>query len=227
MVDLSLVRRECTSVSFFFARLGVFLEKSGGKRPRVGSFLPCDCAAFRPVLLDFYPLIRHSLISYHIEMGDKEIETRVSESESSSSSSSDSIFEITLVKPSSSLRPLVPSKLPKSSTYSSRTRSSLRASSFSFVTPFHALSEECVLDDLESIRGRFQIPSEVVSRLPYTGEKACSFAHEEVSFYEATFFCGLRFLVHPFIHHLLSNLNIAPGQLIPNVWRTIVSCMAI
>ena len=63
MVDLSLVRRECTSVSFFFARLGVFLEKSGGKRPRVGSFLPCDCAAFRPVLLDFHPLIQHSLIS--------------------------------------------------------------------------------------------------------------------------------------------------------------------
>ena len=26
------------------------------------------------MLLDFYPLIRHSLISYHVEMGDKEIE---------------------------------------------------------------------------------------------------------------------------------------------------------
>ena len=62
MVDLSLVRCECPSVSFIFARLGVFLEKSSGKCPRVGSFLPRDCVAFRPVLLDFYPLIRHSLI---------------------------------------------------------------------------------------------------------------------------------------------------------------------
>ena len=95
------------------------------------------------------------------------------------------------------------------------------------MTPFHALSEECILDDLESIRGRFQIPSEVFSRLPHTGEKACSFAHEEVSFYEVAFSCGLKFPVHPFIHHLLSNLNIAPGQLAPNAWRMVVNCMAI
>ena len=97
------------------------------------------------------------------------------------------------------------------------------------MTPFHAFSEECFLDgkDLESIRGRFQIPSEVVSRLPHTGEKACSFAHREVSFYEAAFSCGLRFLVHSFIHHLLSNLNITPEQFVPNAWRTVVSCMAI
>nr|POF10996.1 hypothetical protein CFP56_13515 [Quercus suber] len=68
------------------------------------------------------------------------------------------------IRPSSSLRPSVPSKLPKSLIHSSRTRSSLRASSSSSVTPFHALSEECVLDgkDLESIRGRFQIPGEVL-----------------------------------------------------------------
>ena len=68
------------------------------------------------------------------------------------------------------------------------------------MTPFHALSEECFLDskDLESIRGRFQIPGEVFSRLPYTSEKACSFAHEEVSFYEAAFPCGLRYHCSPF-----------------------------
>ena len=86
------------------------------------------------------------------------------------------------------------------------------------MTPFHALSEEYFLDgkDLESIRGRFQIPSEVVSRLPCTGEKACSFALGDVSFYKATFSCGLRFPVHPFIYHLLSNFNIALEQLVPN-----------
>ena len=130
MVDLSLVRRECPSVSFFFARLGVFLTKSDGKHPRVGLFLPHDYAAFRPVLLDFYPLICHSLISYCVEMGDREIEARVGESESSSSYSSYSVFEITPTKPSSSLRSSVPSKLPKSST-PSHTHSSLRASSSS------------------------------------------------------------------------------------------------
>ena len=66
-----------------------------------------------------------------------------------------------------------------------------------------------------------------MSRLPYTSEKACSFAHREVSFYKATFSYGLRFPVHPFIHHLLSNLNITPGHLVPNAWRTVVGCMAI
>nr|POE57956.1 hypothetical protein CFP56_38319 [Quercus suber] len=45
------------------------------------------------------------------------------------------------------------------------------------MTPFLDLSKECILDDLESIRGRFEIPSEVISRLPHTSEKACSFAH--------------------------------------------------
>ena len=97
------------------------------------------------------------------------------------------------------------------------------------MTPFHALSEECFLDDkdLESIRGRFQIPGKVISRLPHTSEKACSFAPGEVNFYKVAFSYGLRFLVHPFIHHLLSNLNIALGQLVPNAWRTVVNCMAI
>ena len=57
-------------------------------------------------------------------MGDREIEARVSETESSSSCS-DSVFEITPAKPSSSLRPSVPSKLLKSLTPSSRTHSSL------------------------------------------------------------------------------------------------------
>ena len=142
MVDLSLVRCECPSVSFFFARLVVFLEKSSGKCPWVGSFLPSYCAAFRLVLLDFYPLICHSLISYHVQMGGREIEARIGESESSSSSSSDSVFEITPAKPSSSLKPSVPSKLLKSSTPLC-THSSLRASSSSFVTPFYSRKIIC------------------------------------------------------------------------------------
>ena len=53
MVDLSLVQHECPSVSFFFARLGIFLDKSGEKRPRVGSFLPCDYVALGQFFLIF------------------------------------------------------------------------------------------------------------------------------------------------------------------------------
>ena len=67
----------------------------------------------------------------------------------------------------------------------------------------------------------------VVTRLPRPNDKACAFAHDKVSFYEAGFSCGLHFLVHAFIMKLLSALNIAPRQLVPNVWRTIIGCMSI
>ena len=58
-------------------------------------------------------------------------------------------------------------------------------------------------------------------------EKSCAFAHGEVYFYEATFLCSLKFLVHPFIMELLHYLNIAPRQLMPNSWRIVISCMEI
>ena len=80
---------------------------------------------------------------------------------------------------------------------------------------------------LKSICKRFQLPKEVFIRLPHPNEKVCTFAHGEVSFYETTFSCGLHFLVHPFIIQLLSNLNVTPGQLVSNAWRTIIGCMSI
>jgi len=114
-------------------------------------------------------------------------------------------------KPPSSSKPSSSSKVPLSS------------------IPFHALFESCLLESrhLKSIRKRFQFPEGVSIRLPHPSEKACTFAHGEVSFYEATFSCGLRFLLHPFIMQLLSALNVAPGQLVPNTWRTIIGCMSI
>ena len=38
---------------------------------------------------------------------------------------------------------------------------------------------------------------------------------------------GLRFPVHPFIMELLGHFDIVPGQLMPNSWRIVVSCMEI
>ena len=82
-------------------------------------------------------------------------------------------------------------------------------------------------DTWKSIRKRFQFPGMVVTILPHPNEKAYSFAYGKVSFYKATFLCGLRFPVHPFIMQLLSILNVAPRQLIPNAWRMIIGCMSI
>ena len=143
-----------------------------------------------------------------IEYRDTKI--RSSELETGLSSSNESVdkdFKIVVLKPSSFLKP----------------------SSSSSSIPFHAFSESCSLEKrhLKSIRKRFQFPGGVVTRLPLPNEKACTFAHGKVSFYVATFLCGLCFLVHPFIMKLLSALNVAPRQLVPNAWRTIIGYMSI
>ena len=191
----------------------MFLEHCGGQCPQVGLFLPHSYAAFRPILLTLYPLICHSLISYHLEMTtleDRDIEVGFCDLETSLSSSNEFVdkdFEIVVSRP-------LPSSKP-----------SLSLSS----VPFHAFSKSCSLEKkhLKSIRKRFQFPCGVVTRLPHSNEKAYAFAHNEVSFYKAAFSCGLRFLIHPFIMTLLSTLNVAPGQLVPNAWRTIIRCMSI
>ena len=54
MVDYTAIKLESPSVSFFFARLGVFLKYSSGWHPQVGLFMPHDCA-LRLVLLELYP----------------------------------------------------------------------------------------------------------------------------------------------------------------------------
>ena len=67
MVDYTAIRIESLSMSyfFFFARLGVYLEYSGGRRCQVGLFVIQDCA-LRPVLLKLYPLTCHFLIWHHL-----------------------------------------------------------------------------------------------------------------------------------------------------------------
>ena len=172
---------------------------------------------FRPVLVSLFPLLCRFLIAHHLEMTAMEYrdsDVRYSELETGLSSSGESFdkdFEIVVSKPLLSSKPSSSSKVPLSS------------------IPFHAPSESCLLESrhLKSIRKRFQFPEGIAIRLPLPNEKACTFAHDEVSFYEATFSYGLRFPVHPFIMQLLFALNVAPGQLVPNTWRTIIGCMLI
>ena len=185
MVGFDFLSQKCPSISFFFAQLGVFLEYSSGRRPQVGLFIPRS-SALRLVLLFLYPLICESLIRHHSEMDT--IPYRVDDNQSSKletvlSSNADSLSRVV---------DNVVSKLPSSS--SSR--------------PLHALSESCSLKEihLKGFRKRFQFPKGTSIRLPCLGEKPYNFVPGEVCFYEANFLCGLRFPVHPFILHLLSEL---------------------
>ena len=121
MVDFDFIKKETPSVSFFFARLGVFLESSGGRRPQVGLFVPWNCGAFRPILIGLYPLFHCSLIAHHLEMTAieyRDSDVKSSELEtclSSSGESFDKDFEIVMSKPLSSSKPSSSSKIPSSS----------------------------------------------------------------------------------------------------------------
>ena len=97
------------------------------------------------------------------------------------------------------------------------------------VRSFHVLKEKCSLkiEVFSKFKDRFQFPERTRARLPRKDEKACTFAHGEVCFYKVAFSCGLRFPVHPFIMKLLHYLNLASGQLMPNLWRIVISCMVI
>jgi hypothetical protein len=72
----------------------------------------------------------------------------------------------------------------------------------------------------------YQIPDDVVLRIPDPDKRACCPKFEgDVAFYEVDFQAGVCFPLQPFVRDLLDFLSLAPGQVAPNGWRTVISCM--
>uniref|UniRef100_A0A2N9FI21 Transposase (putative) gypsy type domain-containing protein n=1 Tax=Fagus sylvatica TaxID=28930 RepID=A0A2N9FI21_FAGSY len=68
--------------------------------------------------------------------------------------------------------------------------------------------------------------SEAVPSPEYIGRAACCPKYGgDVAFYEADLKAGLRFPIQPFVRELLDFLGLAPGQVNPNGWRTIIASM--
>lgn len=163
MVDFSEDRNLCPSVSFFFARLGAFLETSSGHRPYVGLFVSRD-SLFKPILTDLYPLLHQSLNWYcllcaiSVEEGQRSV-VRSSEMETNLSSSD---------KPVEMEIDTATSKPSSSKPFSSKPSSSKMPRSFD------ALNKPCGLDKdmLFRFRDRFQFPNETRIRLPHKSERA-------------------------------------------------------
>ena len=81
-------------------------------------------------------------------------------------------------------------------------------------------------DDIDRIRRRYQIPDDVVLRIPDSNERACCPKYEgDIAFYKVDLKAGLRFPMQPFVRELLDFLSLAPGQVALNGWQTIISCM--
>ncbi len=87
------------------------------------------------------------------------------------------------------------------------------------------LSKVVDTDGLDRYRLKYQIPEDVVLRIPESDEVACSSRYGDVAFYEADFNAGVRFPLQPLMRELLDRLNLSPGQLAPNSWRTVVGSM--
>uniref|UniRef100_A0A2N9J0S8 Transposase (putative) gypsy type domain-containing protein n=1 Tax=Fagus sylvatica TaxID=28930 RepID=A0A2N9J0S8_FAGSY len=86
------------------------------------------------------------------------------------------------------------------------------------------VTREVSSEAIPSTSGSRQLPR--IDRIPDPDERACCPKYEgDVAFYEVDLRAGLRFPVQPFVRELLDFLSLAPGQVNPNGWHTIISCM--
>lgn len=72
------------------------------------------------------------------------------------------------------------------------------------------------VEKLHKLRGKYQIPNDVHTRLLAIGERCCTPNSLGLGVQEAYLLCSLRFPLNAFAREVLHRLCIAPNQLNPN-----------
>ncbi|KAK9905153.1 hypothetical protein M0R45_000489 [Rubus argutus] len=78
--------------------------------------------------------------------------------------------------------------------------------------------------EIEALRINFRIPSNVVLRPLRDGELATNPPAGWVAVHEHQFKCGLTLPLHPWVQRILSDLDLAVGQITPNMWKQLLGC---
>ncbi|GMQ07841.1 hypothetical protein CsSME_00051860 [Camellia sinensis var. sinensis] len=91
---------------------------------------------------------------------------------------------------------------------------------------WHTKPDKFVLiaEELEGIRKKYQIPSEIGLRLPTTTERASDVRPGEFSLYEEALRGGLRLPLPQVVVEVLKKLEAAPRQLMSNAWKIVMAC---
>lgn len=77
---------------------------------------------------------------------------------------------------------------------------------------------------LEELRSRYQIPADVELRVPAVKKRFSDARSMEFTLYEETQWRGLRLPLPQLVVNVLNRLEVAPGQLMRNLWKILFTC---
>lgn len=79
------------------------------------------------------------------------------------------------------------------------------------------------VEEVEGWKQRYDLPDEVVIRVPDPADRVSDFEVDEIPVYEGFFESGFRDGVPSLVAKVSETFKISPGQLNPQAWRTLIA----
>lgn len=94
-------------------------------------------------------------------------------------------------------------------------------------TPVQEPRRSMTAKEIDSLRANYRIPGSVRLWPLRDGELATNPPEGWVAVHEHQFKCGLTLPLHPWVQQILSALNVAVGQVTPNMWKQLLGMYVI